>query len=1301
MARPWFAVFAAVLSVLSTGASVSAQAPRLNEIVTSNGGGLVDENGDASDWVEIFHPGPGPLDLIGYGLSDDPNDPFRWVFTNTVLQPGEFLVVFCDGKDRQARTFASLNPVQLDGLKVWLDAAVVLTNDVGQVRAEAGGWYLRRWSNQVAGGDSAAQGASTSQPRWLAGDATAPARVRFDGADDVLSLAAVPAENNFCVTVVARASVPHEVDAQAYGVGGVSGQRYLFGANHGGDFYAGAGVSMGTNGVGVYEHGSGYMPALAVFGGPIGTGFQVLSVNYSNRQPFLYVQGHLASAGLVSARTRVNAPTDVGAGAYGAFAGEVAEVLIHARTLTDLEVHQVHQFLAHKYGLAVRRTPHANFSLDRDGEPLRLTGPDGTPSDELPAASIPRDVSYGRTPDGSGTFHYFVQPTPGASNTTPASTEFLERPIFSHEAGYWSNNFLLSLSTSNSGAVIRYTLDGSEPTETSPLYRDPLTITNRATAPNNLSLIPTVPGYQPPSAVVYKFAVVRAKAFKTGALPSETVSRSFIVEPAGPAKFSLPVVSLITDPRNFFDPDIGIYVPGNAPGGNYAQSGDAWERPVHLEMFEPDGRRVISQSSGIRIHGNTSFGFPIKALRLHPLNPPGHGPIRYQVFPDLPIEEFNRLLLRPSGHDFNLTLSRDGFMQSFGAELGLDVQAYRPALLFLNGEYWGIHNLQEAFEPGYFGSHHGVDPTAVDYLEGFATPVNGDTTAWDAMMAFLNTHDISQETNYVTLQSMMDPANFIDFKVCEIYYYRWDIGNHRLWRPRTPEGRFRWILFDCDVGWGGFWSVPPAYAFPMLAYDLESSGPWTQYQQNPGGNDHNNPVVTFLLRTLVNNPNFRRDFINRFADAMNWNFEPGRVLRRIDEFAARIAPEVPAHTQRWHAPGSPAAWSNQIQVLRDFAVRRPAYMRQHMTNAFRLPGLASVTLRVNDTNAGAIRVSTLTVSPPTNAPWTGAYFRNNPVTLKAAARPGYRFVRWTGLSDPSDTVTLAMLGNAALIANFVSVPNTNPPVPLPHDLREGPYAFTTWSATEPAGSFPPNMVFLTATNADPTLETEFTNWWTLPYDRTSRSRVNGLGEDGVAFLNTSDPQPEGGGYLGAALLALDTTGQTNVEVRFTAGTVAANARLYALRLQYRIGDAGPFLDVLGANGNPVEYSGGATGEVSIFGPVALPPAAAGAPLLQLRWKYHHLSGASGPRTQLRLDDIVVAPNVARGRPSFGSIQLNQAGLALRLTGAALQAYVIETSPDLVHWSLWRLVQAAADGRLEVSDPDRSVGSSRFYRIREP
>jgi hypothetical protein len=621
----------------------------------------------------------------------------------------------------------------------------------------------------------------------------------------------------------------------------------------------------------------------------------------------------------------------------------------------------------------------------------------------------------------------------------------------------------------------------------------------------------------------------------------------------------------------------------------------------------------------------------------------------------------------------------------------------------LNGEYWGIHNLQEAFEEGYFASHHaGVDPKAVDYLEGYAPGVfayEGDGTHFNQLIAFMQSHDLSLATNYDYVQSQMEVPNYIDYKVSETFYYRWDIGNHRLWRPRTPEGRWRWIVFDQDVGYGGFWSVPPAWQFNMLAYNTEPNGPWTQYQQNPGGNDHNHPVLTFQLRALLTNPNFKRDFINRFADLLNSTLSTERMTNFINRMAAQIAPEMVEHTRRWRAPADTNAWNINVQALRDFAINRAQFQRQHLTNKFGLGGLANISLRVSDTNHGAIRINTILVSAPTNAPWTGVYFRGNPVTLTALPAPGYRFKNWTGIFTPSNSFTLQpTVASYAFTANFEAVPPTN--FPPAWDLANGPYTFTEWSATQAAGTYPPNMVFRQTTNADPTLDLDLESDWVLPYDRTNRSRINGLGSDGLAWLNTSDPQPDGGGYLGAAVLALKTTGRTNIQVTWTAGTVTPNSRIYALRLQYRIGATNAFSDVLDANGHPCEYMrNSVAGHAQVLA-ATLSAAADNQPYVQLRWKYYFVAGASGPRAQLRLDDILVNVQTVTP-PSFASLQpLPGGGLQLQFVGPAWQTYLLQTSTNLTDWSTLAASNTGADGSVEYMDATLNA-PVRFYRLRTP
>lgn len=1010
------------------GVVTAAPAPApvvINELVASNGSTLTDEDGDASDWFELYNAGATPVDLAGWGLSDARSDPFRWIIDGLVLAPGEFLTLFASGKDRQPGNAAAVNPALLPGLRVWLRADQVNPDDPAQARRQGANVFVRRWNNRIAGGAPATAPTPSAEPLWVASGLGGLPALRFDGANDQLLLPRAMATNDFCLVAVFRTSQAHEIDPEnAGGVGGTSGQHYLFGAQHGGDANAGSGLSVGSNGVSAYEHGSGYMPALAVGHLAPGNTPTVVTVNYRNRRPALAVQGVNVSDGLTSARSQVTAPVEIGAGAYGAFAGDLAEVFLFDRPLEEHELRGLQAHLADRYGFKLSAPRHTNFRLDADGERLVLTRPDGTEADEVVFGRQLRDISFGRQPDGSAGFFFFAAPTPGAANTTPASIDALAVPTFSHAAGFYSTPFDLTIASPRPDAEIRYTLDGSEPTETSPRYTAALSIRGRAGTPNGISMIPTVPGGSPPAGEVFKGWIVRARVFKMGSLPSPTVSRSFWVDPAGAGRYSVPVVSLATAPANFFDPDIGIYVPGRAPNGNYSQRGVEWERPVHVELFETDGTLVIAQEADVKIHGNTSQGFPIKGLDLDGTGGRGRQPFNYPIFPDRTRTEFEHFMLRPTGHDQMYAFMRDEFMQSLAAETGAESQAARACVVFLNGEYWGLHYLKEKEDAefvGFYGDHPADD---LDYLEGYAAAKAGDTDHYNAMIAWFAGADLDAPEDYAHLQTLMEVPNYIDYKACEVFFHRWDIGNHRLWRPRTPEGRWRWLQFDNDVGWGGFWAEQPAWQFNMLSAVLTPDG---------GLHGHANEATTFLLRQLVGSPEFREAFVNRFCDLLNSTFLPAHTRERIDSWRAVLAPEMAEHIRRWRSPASVALWESNVQYLRNYADQRPLPMRNHLALQFGLGATANLSLSVNNPEHGSIRVNTLLVTAPPEAPWTGGYFQQHPIELTAEAAPGFRFAGWDGLPGlANSSVRLVLHGDSTIGARFVG----DPGIPLRLELPE-------------------------------------------------------------------------------------------------------------------------------------------------------------------------------------------------------------------------------------------------------------------------
>src|SRR5262245_56271556 len=300
--------------------------------MASNGASLLDEEGDTPDWIELYNPEASESNLSGYGLSDDASQPFKWQFTNTMIAAQSFMIVYASGKNRQPEPPPPLDPAHVPGLRVRLDAGLVNTNDALQVRRAGELIFVRRWNDTSGSGNHAAQVTDSNQPLWVASAISGRPAIRFDGANDLLALLRPPGTNNFCPFAVFRTSQAHETDPESNGgVGGVSGQHYLFGARHGGDVNAGVGGSVGTNGVSVYEHGSGYMPALAVYQGELSSGPTVLTVTYNAKQPAIDLRALVVRTGVRSARTEVTAPVEIGSGAYGAFGGDVGEVLVYNR----------------------------------------------------------------------------------------------------------------------------------------------------------------------------------------------------------------------------------------------------------------------------------------------------------------------------------------------------------------------------------------------------------------------------------------------------------------------------------------------------------------------------------------------------------------------------------------------------------------------------------------------------------------------------------------------------------------------------------------------------------------------------------------------------------------------------------------------------------------------------------------------------------------------------------------------------------------------------------------------------------
>ncbi len=773
-------------------------------------------------------------------------------------------------------------------------------------------------------------------------------------------------------------------------------------------------------------------------------------------------------------------------------------------------------------------------------------------------------------------------------------------------------------------------------------------IEDRSVEPNEFSLIPLnngdehIPEWLPPLGEVAKATVVGIACENENGDLSEKSYRTYFVGLDDFAAHDIPVISIVSPPDSLFGHERGIMVPGvnyeegSWNTGNYFQRGDEWERLVHIEFFEPGGELGFGHLAGMRIHGNRTRAHPMKSVRMYSRSDYGTSRFEYKIFEDQPIQRYNRFILRNSGNDFESLLLRDAVSQKFFRDLEIETQDYRPAIKFLNGEFWGIFNIREFYNRHYFERVHDIDRDDLDYLtfEFNSSPSinDGDREAYFAMMDFVSENDLSDANAYSAISTMMDIDDYIDQLAIGIYSSNtdWPQTNQRIYRKRTEftpgagakDGRFRWLINDLDFGFGLFNS--------LSHNNLERMFTDSWYNE--------------LFLALIENEDFKHSFINRHADFMHSYVRPEHAQEIVDAAAARIEAIIPLHVERWQYPSSVSSWENRINSFQNWISNRPEVMKQQLIDQFELSGTAAFTLDINEQNAGIIKLNSIKISGDTDGiistpyPFEAEYFAGIPVILEAIPNSGFSFDHWEGMDsqEPVITVDPAELDNVKAV--FVPEPFEGDEMnPVAWDFSEGDYVFDFWDAMEPEGSFPESMVFQQSSITDPQLQDEMTSPYHVPedeyhgddedsigfpYNLTRRTRINGLGDRGISFINTGR-----GRDLGAAVLAIDTREAEQVSVSFRAGTETPNSRVYGLRLQYRVGTLGSFQDVL-KDGEPVEYiRNSAQGHSEFFENIQLPEEAVGFPYVQIRWKYHHIEGASGPRAELSLGDVLVTDEV--------------------------------------------------------------------------
>lgn len=529
--------------------------------------------------------------------------------------------------------------------------------------------------------------------------------------------------------------------------------------------------------------------------------------------------------------------------------------------------------------------------------------------------------------------------------------------VVSQKGGFFEAEQLLELSFIDSTAEIFYTLDGRPPGLSSKKYKNPIRINSNT--------------------------VLQAMAVKNEKRLSNTLLEHYFINDS---KTKFPIISILINPAILYDPVSGLMQKGSRAESEYPHRGSNYysnkEVLCNVEIFEASDSSKVHHSvfksrMGLSIFGGVSRTFPQKSIALYARSEYGNSHIEHPIFPDQKIDKYKRLVLRNSGSDFGETHFRDAFITSIGKEMGLEVQAYRPALVYINGKYHGVMNLREKLTKHYFEEHFNVQPDSLDLLEGKGYVKAGSRDEYRKLQSFLANKDLNKKQHFTELEQMMDVNNFIEFQVIQIYSDNQDAGgNVKYWREKKPGAKWRWVLFDTDFGFGHY--SKGGYNFNTLEQQTSfTDGTWP----NPDWS-------TFNLRMLLKSSIFRKQFLSRFCDRMNSTLLPAKLNAQIDSMAAYIKPEMPRHWNRWEL--SPSEWSFRVNQMKEFSDKRPAFMKTFLRKAFPEFG-QEVRLLLDINGGGSVKLNEIIEIKNS---FSGFYFKELDFDLKAIAYFGHRFSHW-------------------------------------------------------------------------------------------------------------------------------------------------------------------------------------------------------------------------------------------------------------------------------------------------------------------
>ena len=513
---------------------------------------------------------------------------------------------------------------------------------------------------------------------------------------------------------------------------------------------------------------------------------------------------------------------------------------------------------------SLAKPSHTNFKLNPNGEYLALCSPE-SPRRTVSEVRFPEQaagVSYGLNKNDE--WVYFSKPTPGAANGTATVSSRVNPVHFSLPRGFYERKAVyLTLSTDTPGAKIRYTINGDTPACCGNGKYE--TIGKVYTGPIRIA----------------KTSIVRAIAHKEGMLPSKVRTHTYLYGMPS-SRRKLPALSLVTDDRHLWGSK-GIQKQPNA-----TRHGIAWERPVSAELIRPDDNGGFAVDCGIRIQGggyvrprydpNGRLPFSKYSFRLYFRGDYGAGRLEYPLFGDIPVQSFDRIVLRAGMNDHTNPFIKDEWARRLCSNVGQISPRGTFVNLFINGRYKGYYNPCERIDTKFLADWYQTDEE-YDLIAQFDEVRAGRVTSWRKMLNYVNRYDMNDPEHFQVVEKQLDMAAMADYLLPLIYAANddWPHNNWRVARHK-PDGLFRFINWDAE------WTFSKSTSHNTIKNQLSSTNP-------PWGNAD--------IAKLFNKLKVNSEYQMIFADQVHKHFYNGggltdaEIRRVFDELYDSVRGTIP------------------------------------------------------------------------------------------------------------------------------------------------------------------------------------------------------------------------------------------------------------------------------------------------------------------------------------------------------------------------------------------------------------------------